>query len=231
MYLANRALTGYTAEKDMFTVEVESMEKTAPETKNKAQFTAAIQYSEKTVRKLAEVQYTTFNFTKKIGQMLLGVALILAGIFIGSHAAIVALFVGCIVIVSLDFLPRQTAKQICRQYNGSFPNVKYYFTHTGLRTQMVPEEAPYKTMVRLIDDGTYLYLFLKDHSAFMVEKATVKGGSVDALKTMVESRSGLQWKKPFSLIGLKIKDIRDAQALSGAGQIRDSGERLDGPRY
>ena len=206
------------------------MEKAAPETKNKAVFTAGIQYSEKTVRKLAEMQYTTFNFPKKIGQMLIGVALILVGIFIGSQAAIVALFVGCIVIVSLNFRPRQTANQICKQYNGSFPNVKYYFTHTGLRTQMVPEEAPYKTMLRLIDDGTYLYLFLKDHSAFMVEKSTVKGGTVDALKTMVETKSGLQWKKPFSLIGLKIKDIREAQSLSGAGQIRDSGERLDDPR-
>ena len=208
------------------------MKKAIEEIRNKAVFTAGIQYSEKTIRKLAELQYSTFNFGRKMGQMVLGVALVAVGIFAGSKLGIVALAVGCIIIVSLNLRPKSLGDQISKQYNCKFPALKYYFTHTGIRTQQVPEETPYKTMICLIDDGNYLYFFLENHSAFMVDKSTVKGsGGVDALKTLAETKTGLPWKKPFSLLSFRLKDIREGLAMSNSGAIRDSGERLEDRKH
>ncbi len=203
------------------------MEKSFVEPHNKAVFTAGIRYGTETVRKLMETQYGTFHMGRKLGQMVIGLVLICVGAWLGTKVGVAALALGCIVVMSLNLRPRMQADEICRQYNGSFPNLRYSFTHTGFRTQQIPEEVSWGSVARLIDDGVYLYIFDRHETGYMVDRSTVKGsGGADALKAMLVRKTGLEWKKPSSVFKLRFRDLRDA--LSGSDGY--SGERLDDRR-
>lgn len=177
---------------------------------DKMMYTAGMEFTSETIRKLTQMQYDTFSFGRKLGQGLASVLLIGMGLIMGSTIGVLALAVGCFLIVSLNYRPKNTADQICRSYKGKFPKLSYTFTSWGVSTSQVPEPVSFDRFVRLIDDGKYLYMYVNTATAFMIDKSTVKCGTADELKDSIAERSGLKWKKPNSILSLKLSSLKDA---------------------
>ena len=209
------------------------MDKTNRPVKNSALFNAEMRHTADTVKRMTMTQYNTFSMKRKLAVLVLALAMILFGTFSGTNMGIVILGLGCFILMGINTRAKMIVDQILKEFNGSYPQLRYHFTHSGLQPTHVQEEYPYRDMIWLIDDGNFLYLFLKNKSGFMVDKSTIKGqGGVDGLKALVERQTGLKWKKPFNLLRLRLTDIRDILSVSGAaddGQY--TGERLDDRRH
>lgn len=197
-------------------------------TAKKIIYTAEMKHSAETIRKAAGMQYNTFAFGRKLGQFIASIALLIMGAVGGKSAiGILCLAAGCFLIVSLDYRPKTVADQICRSFKGKFPQLHYFITASGLRTQNTAEETPYSSLIRLIDDGKYLYLYINQATAFMIDKATVNGeNGANGLKDYIAGKAGLSWKKPFSLLSMNISTVKDMVSLTG-GKKSFTGERLD----
>ena len=68
----------------------------------------------------------------------------------------------------------------------------------------------YSRFDRLIEDDSYLYLFLGRKSVCMVEKASVEGGSAEDLKDFVAQHTGLTWRRNRSILSMNLADVRQA---------------------
>ena len=62
-------------------------------------------------------------------------------------------------------------------------------------------------LIKLVEDRRYIYLYVSSQSAYMVDKASIKGGTVDEFKTYLADKTKLKWTRPVSLLTFGIKDI------------------------
>lgn len=180
-------------------------------------FTARMTYSPEAVRRLTNLQYNSFHFGEKAMQILCGIILLLIGIYLkANRIGIISVACGCFILVSSNLKPKMLADQLCRQYGDQFPSLEYYFSDTGLSTQQVREETPYASMIRLIDDGSFLFLFQSQTTVYMLEKETVAGqGAAEELKAFLQEKTSRNWEKPVRLLGFRLQDLKNLRR-SGA---------------
>jgi len=192
-------------------------------------YIAGMAYDAEKIRRLTKMQYNTFSMGRKFFQILLSLLLIGMGLFFGKNVlAIMALALGCYLLVSIDYRPRAVADTIIKQFNGVYPTLQYVFSVKGICTDKQKESTPYKKVIMLIDDKEYFYLYINKATAFMVDQSTVKGpDALDGFKAHVAERTGLDWIAPPSLLkldGKTIKRLINASSPKSAGAFE--GTRL-----
>ena len=69
------------------------------------------------------------------------------------------------------------------------------------------EAVPYKKIIRLIEDREYLYLYVSKQSAYMVDKRTVSGGSLEDLKTFLAIETLQKWSRPANILNFRFRDL------------------------
>lgn len=194
----------------------------------RSEYIAKMEFSADTIRRLTTMQYNTFSFSRKLGQAASSVLLIAVGLFVAGPIGILSMAIGCFLIVSLNFKAKTTADKICKGYAGKLPNLSYVFYADGMCTSQVSDIVPYSRIIRMIDDGEYLYLYFNRATAFMVDKKTVNGdGSAEGLKIFLKRMTGMDWKKPFSIFKINISMIRDMLSMNNVDDGLYSGYRLD----
>lgn len=193
----------------------------------KVLYTAVMKHNGETIEKLVLMQYNTFQVGKKVTLILLSLALIAYGVFSFSSGMITSyfcLFLGCVMIAGLNVRPKSNAKKIIAQMNDKFPSSEYYFSSAGFKDSEKSKEIPYQSLIKLIDDKKYLYLYVSRESAYMVNAASVYGeGGLNGLKTLISEKSGCKWTKPSSFWSFNIDNLRE---LFGNSSSRYEGERL-----
>lgn len=164
--------------------------------------TASIQHSEQTIRLLCRTQYSTFHFRQKAVQCVAGLALILCGLY-GTFGdwGVIAIFLGCWILVSLNLPASNLAKQTINQLHGQYPKARYKFSRDEftLLGENGKTSVPYGKLIRLVEDDKYAYLFAGELVTYMVDKGTVSSG-LDAWKAAVSKRSGLSWTRTNQLL-------------------------------
>ena len=172
-------------------------------------YTARVKHSPDTVRRFTVIQYDTFEPFGKVIRFALAVALIIAGAFSGSSAALVfLLFLGCVLLTNLNSKALSVADQVEKAMHGSFPELHYSFSEDRFTDGPERPEVLYSALIRLIEDNDYLYLFASKSSGYMIETASVTGdGGAEGLKRLISEKSGCEWKRPLTLATLKLKDL------------------------
>ena len=91
---------------------------------------------------------------------------------------------------------------------GSFPVLEYRFGESAFRDGEDRPAVEYARLMRLVADDEYLYLFVSKASGYMIERASVQGeGGGDGLMRLLADRSGLRWRRPFSLLTFRLRDL------------------------
>ena len=174
-------------------------------------YKAKMTYSEKSIYKLTETQYSTFQSEKKLIIVSTAVAFIFIGFIrgISSVTGIVFLFAGSILLTGTNTRPRATAKIFVSQLKGKYPKFSYNFEDKEFYVYGEGSPTAYKSAVCLIEDTEYLYIYTNPDKAYMIEKTSVQGeNGLDGLKSFVAQRSGLEWEHSFSLLGLNYKSLK-----------------------
>lgn len=172
-------------------------------------FTAAMVHDKDTITKLSVTQYNCFEFKSKLVRIVIAIALIIYGLYANQsmYTPMICLILGCILIANVNLRPRVRANKIIEQIGGRFPRSKYSFTDTGFSDGGEGKALPYSQLIKLVEDRRYIYLYVSSQSAYMVDKASIKGGTVDEFKAYLAGKTKLKWTRPVSLLTFGIKDI------------------------
>ena len=194
---------------------------------NKVLYTALMKHDAGTIEKLVLMQYNTFQVKRKIILFLIAVAMIIYGVYTFSTGMITSyfcLFLGCVIIPGMNVRAKSNAKKIIAQLNNNFPSSQYYFSSTGFKDSEKSKEIPYRDLIRLIYDDRYLYLYISEEAAYMVNNASVFGeNGLTGLKSLLSDKTGLNWKKPSTFWNFNIDSLRK---LFGKKSDSFEGERL-----
>ena len=172
-------------------------------------YSAEMKHSSDSVKRFTVIQYDTFEPLQKIIRIVLALALIVVGALSGSSAAmILLLFLGCILLTNLNTKAASIADEVKRALHGKFPELTYSFSEIGFLDGPERPETPYTSLIRLIEDNEYYYLFVSKASGYMIEINSVAGeGGSEGLKRLLSEKSGCEWTKPVTIATLRLKDI------------------------
>lgn len=172
-------------------------------------FTASMVHNKDTIIKLSVTQYNCFEFKSKLIRIVIAIALIVYGLYADQsmYTPMICLILGCILIANVNLRPRVRASKLIEQIGGHFPRSSYSFTDTGFSDGGKEKALPYSQLIKLVEDHRYIYLYVSSQSAYMVDKDTIKGGTVDDFKAYLAGKTKLKWTRPVSLLTFGIKDI------------------------
>ena len=125
----------------------------------------------------------------------------LGGSFLGGFSLLL-IASGALVVSGLNAPAKALAKNLYDGFGGKPPFVSYSFFPDSFTYAPDSEPVPYSSVIRLVDDGEYLYLYVSKKTAYMVTDSSVNGDNgLAGLKAMLSRACGQTWKTPkkFSL--------------------------------
>ena len=134
--------------------------------------TAKMAHSKESVELMCITQYNTFEFGKKV-------ALYVVAIVgkVSTSISLVCIMIGCFMLTGSNAVAKSRADAVIKQLGGQLPVFNYSFGPTKFSYNPDTEPVSYTSFSRLAEDSNYLYMFLQNRAAFMVQKNTVSGGS------------------------------------------------------
>lgn len=189
---------------------------------NKVFCTASMTHTKDTIYRLSQTQYSSFHFSAKVVQALIGIALILYGLYGDSQLIMpmVCLLIGCMLVVSLDIRARMRASAVIKAMEGTFPSSQYTFYAGSFAYYDQGTRIPYGNLIRLVEDRSYLYLYISTDSAYMVDKNSLIKDELTGLKSLLVEKTGLRWRKPFGLLNFSIREWISANQELKDRQLR-----------
>ena len=172
-------------------------------------YTARMRHSPETVRRFTALQYDTFEWGRKLLMLLLSAGCMLLGLVSGSAVlAVLCFFVGALLLTNLNARANAVADGVIEAMGGSFPELEYTFGESAFRDGEARPEVPYTRLMRLIEDGEYLYLFISRASGYMLARESAEGeGGAEGLMRFLSEKTGLSWTKPVSLWTFRLQDL------------------------
>lgn len=176
---------------------------------SKVKFSAKMKYDADTVNKLTEMQYAIFHYKEKFILFLASVFFLFCGFYMGANTfwGILFIFMGCILITGINTRPRSIAKKFIKQLDGKFPSFTYTFTDTGFASYQEDAETEYSSIIRLIEDKKYLYIYVTQEKAYMIDSSLLTPNNREELKSFISKKTGLKWSKPFSFFTLTVDKL------------------------
>lgn len=174
-----------------------------------------MEHTEKSVRRLAKVQYDTFSARAKLFWYGLCLLCILAGLGLlfnlGTPLRYIPLAFGCVILVNIGATGRLRADRTLEavRKQGAFPRTTMTFLKNKIQiAERTGEtsELKYDGIFRLVEDGDYLYLFLNRSAAYMVPREQLE--DADAFRRFLEEKSGRTFRRPASLLTMSLSTLR-----------------------
>ncbi|MDR3230924.1 MAG: hypothetical protein LBT65_05760 [Synergistaceae bacterium] len=124
--------------------------------------------------------------------------------------AVAFVFLGCWAMMAIRQTPNRRAERIITRLGGKFPAIDYTFDEENFTANFGANAdlVPYGEVVRLIEDKTYCYFFLKSFSVYMFAQKSAE--NPEELKEYLATQTGLRWRAGKDLFSVSLKDILDA---------------------
>ncbi len=172
-----------------------------------------MQHTRETIQLLSKTQYAVFCFGRKTVQFLCGLILIWLGITGGGTVmTVVCLFAGCWLCMNTDTPAKVRAGKVIDSMKGKYPYTEYSFEKKDfiLIAGESREQIPYTSLIRLVEDEAYLYLYISKVSAYMVEKASARP-DLDTVRQRIAAGSGLKWTRPTSFLNFSLRTLMNGR--------------------
>lgn len=178
---------------------------------DRAKFIGSVQHTEDTIQRLFKTEYRTYHQSRIFAQLAAGFVMAALALTVEMSRVLqaVLLLVGCLLMIGGDFPASVRADKAVDDRKGKLPgNVCSFFGGSMELSGEGSMRLKYDRFQRLVEDKGYLYLFLGSRSVCMIDKTTVKGGSVEDLKAFVAERTGLVWRRNRSFLTMNLTDLR-----------------------
>ena len=175
-------------------------------------YRGSINHTEKTIDLLYRTQYRVYEKPRMLIRFAVGFAFVLVAVIaaVPLWARGIALLLGAWMIVSRDFPAQVQADRAVQARRGSLPKMEYLFYDDRIKLSGEGSmDIKYKKLSHLTYDADYLYMFLKKGSACMVDKAEIKPQEIEEFMKFIAEKTGLEWQRDVSLLGMNLWDIRN----------------------
>lgn len=176
-----------------------------------ALYRGKIEHTEKTIQLLYKTQYYTYDKTRMLLRLGLGIALVILSVALAlpTWARAVIMLLGAWFMASGDFPSQVRADKALEQRKAALPKMSYEFLEAKLILSGEGSmEIPYKRLTRLVEDDGYLYLFLARDSVCMVDRASLEPKGAEDFMKFMEKKTGLKWRRERSLLSMNLWDLR-----------------------
>ena len=165
-------------------------------------YTASIQYNKETIERLDAAICSTFHFSRRVCYLMICLALILGGgiMGFGTTPGMLSLLMGCLLLPSVNSIKSRNARQILRVMDGRTMTMEYAFDENGFSCLVGDgkSEYSYDSIIRIVEEKEYLYLFQKKTQACMIDIATIPVDQRANFKAFITKKTGIQWTKPMT---------------------------------
>lgn len=170
-----------------------------------------IEHTAKTVELLYRTTYYAYSKARMLIRLGIGAALVIVSVAVAlpMWARALLMLLGAWLMASKDFPSQIRADRVMEARGGSLPGMEYEFyngkVHLSGEGSM---DIPYKRFSRLVEDESYLYLFISKDSVCMLERASVEPQPAEELMKFLEGKTGLKWRREKSLLSMNLWDLR-----------------------
>lgn len=189
-------------------------------------YSAKMQHNSDTIERLVVMQYNTFQIKNKLFRVFISMVMLVYGVLMSGKQLItpyLCLFLGCVILAGLNVRPKSEAKKLISQMGRRFPSSDYSFSENSFLDGAGASPISYSSLIKLIDDRAYLYLYVSRQSAYMIDRNTVKGPEgLDGFKDFLAQKAGLKWSRSKNFWLFSIKDLRSCDGTHSD----DDGPRL-----
>ncbi len=190
---------------------------------------AGIQQSRETITRYSRVQFNIFKSRTKLAVICFAAGLVVIGLaLLNSYKAlaVILVFLGCIVFANQDAGANYTANLVIDMFQGKFPRLKYAFFSSGFLIADNEKEIPYRSLIRLVEDDEYLYLFQSDKLGYMIKSSTVIGDrGLQGLKELLAEKTKLKWTRQNRFLTFSLSS-QLGLGRSGGGVSLSGGKRM-----
>lgn len=180
-------------------------------------FTITMEHSEESIRRLSRVQYDTFSaLTKVMWYLTCAVSLALGVGLIGqldeTPRLLLAAF-GAIALMNIGASAKARADKVIAavKQKGEFPRTTLTFKDDEIGIEERSGKTgsmKYGSILRLIKDDEYWYLFISRTAAYMLPITGLNGQVSPArFEALLQKKTGLEFGRPFSLLRVNLPDI------------------------
>lgn len=173
-------------------------------------FYGKIEHTEDTITSLYRAQYHAFSKVQMLLWMGVGFAMIMVAAFatLPLWAKTILLLLGALVITGIDFPAMVRADSVLEARRGNLPKMEYEFHKDAMKVSGEGSMSiAYKKIVRMAEEGHYLYIFMGRDSICMIEKESIKPKDVDEFKEFMAQKTGLTWQSEKSLLAFNLADV------------------------
>lgn len=172
-------------------------------------YTAEMQHTEDSIRRLSAVQYHTFRPGVRLLWLAAGVGSIVGAIYGGADQLLfyLLMFAGCWLIMNLNLPAKHRADKIIASAKGTLPHTQFHFREEDftVKSSGYEKKIGYRQLYALLEDDRYLYLFLNRNAGYMADKSTLSPGEMSLFQAALETRSGLDFRKPTTPLNLNLR--------------------------
>ncbi len=166
-------------------------------------------HSEKTIKRLSEVQYVSFQKLSMLIQLLIGAGFLYFGAFVIKDIVVQVLFLlfGSLLVVGLKEMPKFKADKIITLCDGKYPSSDISFKDDCIEvsTSGKTMTVGFDSLVRLVEDDQYNYMFISRDSAFMFPKQ--EDPSEAELKLFLSEKTSKEWIKVRKLLFVSFRSL------------------------
>lgn len=176
------------------------------------EYKASIEYNPDTLRRLNKVVTNTFQLKLKVFYLAVCIGLMVAGASVGlqNPSGIALIAIGCFLLPSVRVLERIRAEQAIRSMNGQVLKVEYLFHKNQFICSSDTEQNifEYSSILRLVEEKDYLYLFPNAKQAYMIDVASICPADKEKFRSFLSRKVGLEWTRPFTLLTLNLRKLQ-----------------------
>ena len=175
-------------------------------------YRANIVYNPYTLRRLNTIVSSTFRSGLKAIYLAICIGLLFAGAKLGLQTSqgVALICIACFLLPSIRMLDKNRAEQQIKRMNGKTLNVFYTFEDDQFwcATPGERNSFTYDSVIRMVEQSDFLYLFPNATQAYMIDISTIEGGTVDEFKAFLAEKVGLEWTRPMSFLTLNLKQLQ-----------------------
>lgn len=177
-------------------------------------FKGSIIYDENSVQLLDATLQRTFYYWRRYVIFAVCIVFLFMGLrfTISSGIGLACIVIGCVLapFAANYVIPGAAARMSLEAIKGKRILMEYEFNTDDFVCRVGKTETVYRygRLVRLIDHGDHFYLCTDVRQACMVDKRSLEPHREDKFRELVSKKSGLQWTKQPTVLGMSLKTIR-----------------------
>ena len=175
-------------------------------------YKASIVYEPTTLRRLNKAITSTFHSKLKAIYLAICLGLMFIGVQVGlaTSKGVALVCIAVFILPSIRLLDRNKAEQMIQRLNGKTVRLDYSFEDDRFVCEGEGErnEFRYDSIIRLVEESDYLYMFPNSAQGYMIAVSTIQGVGVEKFKQFISKKTGLEWTKPVSLFIVNLRQLR-----------------------